>query len=163
MDSSETHHPYAHGSNVDAESEANFLTQEDVYKQIRTYITVLNEKLEDLTRLIQEMSIFHQQNTSPRASTSVNSSAASPSPDVVTGGKGTSPNNLLYDSILNIYRGTVKNNVNKSNSCLRSGSEKKSMLVLCRVSKYLLWIYGLPWCIQSWCKLMRLSVDKSQV
>ena len=64
-------------------------------EQIRTYIAPLTKQLETLTRLVQEFSGVHQKNLFPWAGTSANSSAAFPSPDVVTEGTETSPENWV--------------------------------------------------------------------
>ena len=83
-DSSGTNIPLnAHESNRDSESEVRMLTQEEADEQIKTYVASLAKQLEDLTRLMQEMSSVHRQNLSSRASTSANSSILaqlSPSP-----------------------------------------------------------------------------------
>ena len=76
----------AHGSKADSESGARILTQEEVDEQIKNKINPLTRQLEDLTRLIEGMSTAHRQNFSSRASTSANSSVASPSRNMVTGG-----------------------------------------------------------------------------
>ena len=70
----------AHSGNTDSESEERILTQEEVDEQNETYVAPVIKQLEDLTRLIREMSSFHQQNLS-RVGTSANSSRVGPQPD----------------------------------------------------------------------------------
>ena len=91
----------AHVSNTGSESEARILTQEEVGEHIRTYVAHLTKQLEKLTRLIQELlSVVHRQNLCPRVSTSANSSASDPSPDLITGGTGISPDNYNLGPIV---------------------------------------------------------------
>ena len=93
-----------HVSNTCSESEARILTQEEVGEHIRTYVAHLTKQLENLIRLIQGLLSVHWQNLSPRVSTSANSSASDPSPDLITGGTRISPDNYNLGPIVIPFR-----------------------------------------------------------
>ena len=83
--------PKTNASNAAFASETGILTQKEVDEQITNYIAPMTRQLENLTRLILDMSTAHRKNLSPRAGTSGNSSTAGPSPNLVIGDIGTLP------------------------------------------------------------------------
>ena len=70
-----------HEDEVNGESKARILTQEDVNEQIRSCIAPQTKQLDGLTRLIQGMPSAQQTNIYSRAGTSASFSAASHPPD----------------------------------------------------------------------------------
>ena len=63
-------------NNTDNESERCISTQEEVDKQIRSCNVPSHRQIENLSRLIQEMSTAHRPNFSPTPGTSFSSSTA---------------------------------------------------------------------------------------
>ena len=66
---------------VNSETEARILSQEDVNKQIQSYIAPLTKQLEDLTQLLQGLTSIQEPNFYQKAGTSANFSIADYQPD----------------------------------------------------------------------------------